>query len=68
MCLCVCIDEAGGARLEFVENLRGYSSLLRTAPAIVDKRVSVNSAIDVVLLSDVVKEMALFMDLRLLCR
>ena len=53
-------EEVGGARLEFLENLRRYSSLLRavpTAPAIGDKRVSVNGAFDVVPLSDVVKEM-----------
>lgn len=53
-------EEAGGARLEFVENLRRYSSLLRAvpaAPAIADKRVSINGAFDVVPLSDVVKEM-----------
>lgn len=53
-------EEAGGARLEFVENLRRYSSLLRaipTVPAIADKRLSVNGAFDIVPLSDVVKEM-----------
>jgi amino acid adenylation domain-containing protein len=53
-------EEAGGARLEFVENLRRYSSLLRAvpvAPAIADKRASVGGAFDVVPLSDVVKEM-----------
>lgn len=53
-------EESGGARLEFIENLRRYSSLLRAvpaAPAIADKRVSVSGALDVVPLSDVVKEM-----------
>jgi len=53
-------EEAGGARLEFVENLRRYSSLLRAVPAasaIADKRVSVSGAFNVVPLSDVVKEM-----------
>jgi hybrid polyketide synthase / nonribosomal peptide synthetase ACE1 len=53
-------EEAGGARLEFVENLRRYSSLLRAVPevpAIADKRVSVDGSFDVVPLGDVVKEM-----------
>lgn len=53
-------EDAGGTSLEFVENLRRYSSLLcaiPTAPAITDKRVSVSGAFDVVALSDVVKEM-----------
>lgn len=53
-------EEASGARLEFVENLRRYSSLMRAvpvAPATADKRVSVSGAFDVVPLSDVVEEM-----------
>lgn len=52
--------EAGSARLEFVENLRHYSSLLRAvpvAPTIADKRLSVSGALDVVPLSNLVKEM-----------
>ena len=53
-------EAAGGARLEFVENLRQYSSLLRAVPAMpatAGKRMSVSGAFDVVSLSDVVKEM-----------
>lgn len=53
-------EETGGVRLEFVENLRRYSSLMRAvpaAPASADKRVSVSGAFDVVPLSDVVQEM-----------
>ena len=52
--------EAGGTRLEFVENLRRYSSLLRAVPvvpAILDKRLSVTGGFDVISLSDVVKGM-----------
>ena len=53
-------EEAVGARLEFVENLRRYSSLLRAvpaAPAIADKHMSVSGTFNVVPLEDVVKEM-----------
>ncbi|KAL9044702.1 MAG: hypothetical protein Q9214_002178, partial [Letrouitia sp. 1 TL-2023] len=53
-------EETVGARLEFIENLRRFSSLLRAvpaAPAIADKRVSISGVFDVVPLGDVVKDM-----------
>lgn len=53
-------QEAAGSRLDFVDNLRQYSSLLGAVPAmpgIAEKRVSVSGAVNVVSLSDVVEKM-----------
>ena len=49
-----------GPRLEFLENLQRYSSLLRavpTVPAVAEGRMNISGAFDVVVLSDVVKGM-----------
>ena len=53
-------EPAGGAKLEFVENLRHYSTLLRAVPAApetTDKHVSISGTFNMVPSNDVVKEM-----------
>lgn len=50
-------DRTGGAKLEFVENLRRYSSLLRSIPRAPGKNMSVSGAFDMVPLTDVVEGM-----------